>query len=42
MDRQLTFEITLYLNIFFTVFYACMEAFFLVMKYLYVPDFGRF
>merc|ERR1711908_229635 len=39
MDRQLTFEILLYLNMFFTGFYACIEAFFLLMKYLYVPDF---
>jgi len=39
MDRQLTFEILLYLNMFFTSFYACIEAFFLLMKYLYVPDF---
>ena len=42
MDRQLTFEILLYLNMFFTSFYACIEAFFLLMKYLYVPDFGKF
>ena len=41
MDRQLTFEILLYLNIFFTSFYGCMEAFFLLMKYIYVPDFGK-
>jgi len=39
MDRQLTFEILLYLNIYFTIFYGGMEAFFLLMKYIYVPEF---
>lgn len=39
MDRQLTFEILLYLNIFFTTFYAGIEAFFLLMKYIYVTDY---
>ena len=41
MDRQLTFEILLYLNIYFTIFYGGMEAFFLLMKYIYVPEFGE-
>ena len=42
MDRQLTFEILLYLNIFFTTFYAGIEAFFLLMKYIYVTDYGNY
>ena len=41
MDRQLTFEILLYLNIFYTMFYAGIETFFFFMKYIYVPDFGK-
>ena len=41
MDRQLTFEILLYLNMFYTMFYAGIETFFFFMKYLYVPDFGK-
>jgi len=39
MDRQLTFEILLYLNMFYTMFYAGIETIFFFMKYLYVPDF---
>ena len=42
MDRQITFEILLYLNMFYTMFYAGIETFFFFMKYLYVPDFGNF
>ena len=41
MDRQLTFEILLYLNMFYTMFYAGIETIFFFMKYLYVPDFGK-
>ena len=41
MDRQLTFEILLYLNMFYTMFYAGIETIFFFMKYLYVPDFGE-
>ena len=41
MDRQLTLEILLYLNMFYTMFYAGIETFFFFMKYLYVPDFGK-
>ena len=41
MDRQLTFEILLYLNIFYTMFYAGIETFFFFMKYVHVPDFGK-
>ena len=41
MDRQLTFEILLYLNIFFTSFFVFIEALFLVIKYFYVHNFGR-
>ena len=36
IDRQLTFEILLYLNIFYFGLYAGMEALFLVMKWVYV------
>jgi len=39
MDRQLTFEILLYLNIFFTTFFVFIEALFLVIKYFYVHSF---
>ena len=42
MDRQLTFEILLYLNIFFTSFFIFIEALFLLIKYFYVHNFGRF
>merc|ERR1711936_1551960 len=38
VDRQLTFEIPLYLNIFYFGLYAGMEAIFLLMKYYYVAD----
>ena len=38
VDRQLTFEILLYLNIFYFGLYAGMEAIFLLMKYYYVAD----
>ena len=38
----MTFEILLYLNMFYTMFYAGIETFFFFMKYLYVPDFGNF
>ena len=37
----MTFEILLYLNMFYTMFYAGIETFFFFMKYLYVPDFGK-
>jgi len=39
MDRQLTFEILLYLNIFFTSFFLFIEALFLFIKYFYVHNF---
>ena len=42
MDRQLTFEILLYLNIFFTSFFLFIEALFLFIKYFYVHNFGEF
>ena len=42
MDRQLTFEILLYLNIFFTSFFLFIEALFLFIKYFYVHNFGKF
>ena len=42
MDRQLTFEILLYLNIFFTSFFVFIEALFLVIKYFYVHNFGGY
>ena len=42
MDRQLTFEILLYLNIFFTSFFLFIEALFLFIKYIYVHSFGKF
>merc|ERR1712233_125175 len=38
VDRQLTFEILLYLNIPYFGLYAGMEAIFLLMKYYYVAD----
>ena len=41
MDRQLTFEILLYLNMYYTMFYAGIQTIFFFMKYLYVPDFGK-
>lgn len=41
MDRQLTFEILLYLNIFFTSFFIFIEALFLFIKYFYVHNFGK-
>ena len=41
MDRQLTFEILLYLNIFFTSFFVFIEALFLFIKYFYVHNFGK-
>ena len=41
VDRQLTFEILLYLNIFYFCLYAGMQALFLLMKYIYVQDMGN-
>jgi len=38
VDRQLTFEILLYLNIFYYCLYAGMQALFLLIKYVYVQD----
>ena len=40
VDRQLTFEILLYLNIFYTGLYTGMEALFLVLKWFYVEGLG--
>ena len=41
VDRQLTFEILLYLNIFYYCLYAGMQALFLLIKYVYVQDMGN-
>jgi len=38
MDRQLTFEILLYLNIFYFSLYAGMEGLFLIIKFFHVDE----
>jgi len=38
IDRQLTFEILLYLNIFYFCLYAGLEGLFLLIKYYHVED----
>merc|ERR1719192_2627754 len=38
IDRQLTFEILLYLNIFYFSFYAGLEGLFLIIKFYHVEE----
>ena len=38
MDRQLTFEILLYLNIFYFSFYAGIEGLFLLIKFYHIEE----
>ena len=38
IDRQLTFEILLYLNIFYFSFYAGIEGLFLIIKFYHVEE----
>ena len=38
IDRQLTFEILLYLNIFYFAFYAGLEGLFLIIKFYHVEE----
>lgn len=42
MDRQLTFEILLYLNIFYTSFFVFIEGLFLVIKFFHVDELRKF
>jgi len=38
IDRQMTFEILLYLNIFYFIFYAGIELLFLLIKFYHVEE----
>ena len=40
MDKQLTFEILLYLNVYYFGLYFGMELLFLFIKFLYVENLG--
>ena len=42
MDKQLTFEILLYLNVYFFGLYFGMELLFLVLKFIYVDNYSNF
>ena len=42
IDRQLTFEILLYLNIFYFSFYAGIEALFLLIKFYHIEELRKF
>ena len=38
IDRQMTFEILLYLNIFYFSFYAGIEGLFLLIKFYHIEE----